>query len=76
MNGSVLKIEESQEEALGKAGGDERERNDGIGNLSGDKYKHNRQQLTLSKKLFEINIWVDKYQEEHAYWMMWVVESK
>ena len=54
LSGNVLKVGKIQEEGFLIFGGDERENNNGVGNLRSDQYRHERQQLTLSSNLFDI----------------------
>ena len=55
-----LKIGKSDGDMLGKDGSNGKENNDRVDNRIGDKYKHDRQQLMLSPKLFDRNLCRDK----------------
>ena len=58
-----LKIGESHGGVLRRDGSNGEGNNDGVDNEIGDKYKHDRQQLTLSPMLFERNLCQDKLHE-------------
>ena len=65
LNGSILKVKGIQEEGFRNSRGNEGKYNDVIGNWWGDKYRHERQHLTLSPIYFETKICWDKYHEGH-----------
>ena len=71
-----LKIGKIQVEVLRKDGGNGGVNNDGVGNGIGDIYKHDRQQLTISSNVFEINPYWDKRQERIVFWITWITGTK
>ena len=71
-----LKTGESHGNLLEKDGSNGEEKNDRINNGIGDKYKHGRQQLTLSPRLFERNLYQDERHEGITSCIVFITGSK